>query len=76
MWALFRSRGTQAEVAQGRPVEGPFYAQRYSQKDGVLEELTVPVLGRMMHSVEGELTYPGHIKVTVIRESRSVDYAR
>ncbi|MEM1249197.1 MAG: ribonuclease Y [Acidobacteriota bacterium] len=26
--------------------------------------------------IESELTYPGQIKVTVIRESRSVDYAR
>jgi ribonuclease Y len=26
--------------------------------------------------IESELTYPGQIKVTVIRETRSVDFAR
>jgi ribonuclease Y len=30
-------------------------------------------LGR---KIESELTYPGQIKVTVIRESRHVDYAK
>lgn len=26
--------------------------------------------------IEGELTYPGQIKVTVIRETRAVEFAR
>ena len=30
----------------------------------------------VVKKIEQELTYPGQIKVTVIRESRSVDYAR
>ena len=30
----------------------------------------------VVKKIEQDLTYPGQIKVTVIRESRSVDYAR
>ena len=28
------------------------------------------------HKIEHDLTYPGQIRVTVIRETRSVDYAK
>jgi ribonuclease Y len=27
-------------------------------------------------SIEGQLTYPGQIRVTVIRETRAVEYAK
>jgi ribonuclease Y len=30
----------------------------------------------MARKIENEMTYPGQIKVTVIRELRSVDYAK
>jgi ribonuclease Y len=28
------------------------------------------------HKIEDEMTYPGQIKVNVIRETRAVDYAK
>ncbi len=28
------------------------------------------------HSIQRQLTYPGEVKVTVLRESRSVEFAR
>ncbi|MFU8807067.1 MAG: ribonuclease Y, partial [Bradymonadaceae bacterium] len=35
------------------------------------------VLSRdIARKIENELTYPGQIKVTVIRETRAIDYAR
>jgi ribonuclease Y len=30
----------------------------------------------MARKIENEMTYPGQIKITVIRELRSVDYAK
>ncbi len=40
--------------------------------DGDLVEITRGIAQK----IENELTYPGQIKVTVIRENRIVEYAR
>lgn len=40
------------------------------------DELTSLVAKSLARKIESEMTYPGQIKVTVIRESRYVDYAK
>lgn len=44
--------------------------------DQVDEDQTYMVCRDIAHSVEEKLTYPGQIKVTCIREKRSVEYAK
>ncbi|GEN54074.1 ribonuclease Y [Halobacillus litoralis] len=42
-----------------------------------IDDLEATRLARdIRNRIEGELDYPGHIKVTVIRETRSVEYAK
>jgi ribonuclease Y len=42
-----------------------------------IDDATAQVIARdIVKRIEGELTYPGQIKVTVIRETRVVDYAK
>ena len=42
-----------------------------------IDDPTAQVMARdIVKRIEGELTYPGQIKVTVIRETRVIDYAR
>ncbi len=42
----------------------------------VSDEVCAQISRDMAKKIEGELTYPGQIKVTVIRESRYVEYAK
>ena len=42
----------------------------------ISDEQAVWLSRDVARKIEGELTYPGQIKVTVIRESRSIEYAR
>ncbi len=46
------------------------------QPDGV-DDLAAGVMARdIAKQVEEELQYPGQIKITVVRESRSIEFAR
>lgn len=45
-------------------------------QDGVSEAESAQISREMAKRVESELTYPGQIKITVIRESRYVEYAK
>ena len=43
----------------------------------VIDDLTATRLARdIVRKIEEQLTYPGQIKVTVIRETRAVEYAK
>src|SRR5699024_8919928 len=52
-------------------------AVRIMVKPEAIDDSSAILIGRDIRKViEGEMQYPGHIKVTVIRETRSVDYAK
>ena len=42
----------------------------------ITDEEAVLLSRDIAHKIESEMTYPGQIKVTVIRETRVVQYAR
>ena len=46
------------------------------ESDQVSDEETVWLSKDIAKRIENELEYPGQIKVTVIRETRAVEYAR
>jgi len=46
-------------------------------ESNIVSDADIVLLSRdISRKIEGELTYPGQIKVTVIRETRAVDFAR
>jgi ribonucrease Y len=50
---------------------------RVMVKPGEVDDIQAQVIARdIAKQVEDELTYPGQIRVTVIRESRSIEFAR
>jgi ribonuclease Y len=44
--------------------------------DDVNDEISAMISRELARKIESEMTYPGQIKVTVIRESRHVEYAK
>ena len=71
------------QIAQARPgVEKVFAMQagreiRVMVKPGSVDDIGAQVIARdIARQVQDELTYPGQIRVTVIRESRATEYAR
>ena len=42
----------------------------------VTDQVSVKMCRDIAQKIEQELTYPGEVKVTVVRETRAVDYAR
>jgi len=46
------------------------------EPEKISDELAIILSKDISKRIEEELTYPGQIKVTVIRESRAVEYAK
>ena len=46
------------------------------QENQVNDQDTVVLARDIAKKIEEQLTYPGQIRVTVIRETRAVDYAK
>jgi ribonuclease Y len=46
------------------------------QPETISDDAAVALSHKIAREIEHELEYPGQIKVTVIRESRAVDYAK
>jgi ribonuclease Y len=44
--------------------------------EDVTDEISSMISRELAKKIESEMTYPGQIKVTVIRESRYVEYAK
>ena len=44
--------------------------------DEINDEMSAIIARDIAKKIESEMEYPGQIKVTVIRESRAIDYAK
>ncbi len=71
------------QIAQAQPGVEKVYAMqagreiRVMVKPGAVDDVGAQVIARdVARQVQDELTYPGQIRVTVIRESRATEYAR
>jgi ribonucrease Y len=71
------------QIAQAQPGVEKVYAMqagrevRVMVKPGTVDDVGAQVIARdVARQVQDELTYPGQIRVTVIRESRATEYAR
>src|SRR4029077_5661888 len=71
------------QIAQAQPGVEKVYAMQAGReirgmvKPGAVDDVGAQVLARdVARQVQDELTYPGQIRVTVIRESRATEYAR
>ena len=76
------SRTSQAIAESFAGVERSFAVQagrevRILVRPEEIDDLTPAALARdIVKKIEDQLTYPGQIKVTVIRETRAVEYAK
>jgi ribonucrease Y len=71
------------QIAQAKPGVEKVYAMqagreiRVMVKPGAVDDVGAQVIARdVARQVQEELTYPGQIRVTVIRESRATEFAR
>ena len=71
------------EVTKSFPGIGSCYAIQAGREirvmvspDKVTEDETVLLARDIAKKIESELTYPGQIKVHIIRETKAVDYAK
>ena len=71
------------QIAQAQPGVEKVYAMqagreiRVMVKPGAVDDIGAQVIARdVARQVQEELTYPGQIRVTVIRESRAIEFAR
>ena len=51
-------------------------SERLGDPEEITDDQSAVVARDIAQRIESELAYPGQIKVTVIRETRAVDYAK